>query len=78
MMLWTNNLEIELRNIKFDPQYPLYHYPPWLGNESFHASHRSNLLRKDFDYYSQFKWTEPTTLPYIWPSKDLTCLCHTH
>lgn len=43
--------------------------PPWLGNEAFHASHRSNLLRKDFTYYSQFGWTEQNNLPYIWPSK---------
>lgn len=43
--------------------------PPWLGNKIFHASHRSNLLRKDFDYYAQFNWTEPTTLEYVWPVK---------
>jgi len=43
--------------------------PSWLGNEAYHASHRSNLLRKDFAHYSQFGWTEPTTLPYVWPSK---------
>lgn len=41
--------------------------PPWLGKEEFHASHRSNLLRKDPDYYGQFGWTEPNNLPYIWP-----------
>lgn len=43
--------------------------PPWLGNESFHASHRSNLLRKDPVWYGQFGWTEPPDLPYIWPVK---------
>lgn len=43
--------------------------PSWLGSAEFHASHRSNLLRKDFAHYSQFKWTEPTTLPYVWPVK---------
>lgn len=45
--------------------------PPWVGNEDFHASHRSNLLRKDREYYSKFGWTEPDDLPYIWPSKGL-------
>lgn len=40
--------------------------PPWLGNEDFHAAHRSNLLRKDADWYGQFGWTEPNDLPYIW------------
>jgi hypothetical protein len=41
-------------------------YPSWLGNENFHASHRSNLLRKDFTYYSKFGWKEENNLPYIW------------
>jgi hypothetical protein len=41
--------------------------PPWIGNEAFHAAHRSNLLRKDPVHYGQFKWTEPNDLPYIWP-----------
>lgn len=41
--------------------------PPWLGNEAFHASHRSNLLRKNKEYYSQFNWSEPDNLEYIWP-----------
>lgn len=43
------------------------HMPPWLGREDFHASHRSNLLRKDPEWYSQFGWTEPHHLPYVWP-----------
>lgn len=42
-------------------------YPDWLGSESFHSSHRSNLLRKDPKYYSQFGWTEPDNLGYVWP-----------
>jgi len=41
--------------------------PPWLGNEQFHASHRSNLIRKNPDYYRSFGWTEPDNLPYVWP-----------
>ena len=41
--------------------------PPWLGDESFHASHRSNLLRKAPDYYAQYGWSEPADLPYVWP-----------
>jgi len=44
-------------------------YPHWLGDEKFHASHRSNLLRKDPDYYGQFGWTESHDLPYVWPVK---------
>ena len=41
--------------------------PPWIGDEKFHASHRSNLLRKDPEWYGQFGWKEPSDLPYIWP-----------
>ena len=50
----------------WDPDTILY--PPWLGNEEFHAAHRSNLLRKDPSHYGQFGWTEPDDLPYIWPT----------
>jgi hypothetical protein len=40
--------------------------PPWFGEEEFHRSHKSNLLRKDYEYYSQF-FDEPTDLEYHWP-----------
>lgn len=41
--------------------------PPWLGDAALHASHRSNLLRKNPEHYIQFDWDEPSTLPYVWP-----------
>jgi len=41
--------------------------PPWLGDERLHAGYRSNLLRKDPDYYAQFGWIEAPDLPYYWP-----------
>lgn len=41
--------------------------PPWLGTPAFHASHRSNLLRKDPEFYGKYGWTESPDLPYIWP-----------
>lgn len=44
--------------------------PLWLGNETLHASHRSNLLRKDETHYRQFGWTEPTDIEYYWPGKE--------
>jgi len=40
--------------------------PPWLGRPDLHASHRSNLLRKDAAWYGQFGWSEPPDLPYVW------------
>lgn len=43
--------------------------PIWLGNEDFHRSHRSNLLRKDWDHYSKF-FIEAVDIPYIWPGNE--------
>jgi hypothetical protein len=42
--------------------------PFWFGDERVHRSHRSNLLRKDFNYYSQH-FDEPTDLEYHWAVK---------
>lgn len=42
-------------------------FPDFIGDESFHASHRSNLLRKDAHHYGQFGWTERDDLEYVWP-----------
>ena len=48
------------------PEWGKIKYPHWLGNKSFHSSHRANLLRKDYEYYSQFGWEEDSTNPYSW------------
>ena len=40
--------------------------PHWLGIEEFHSSHRSNLLRKDSEYYFKHGWTEDPNDPYVW------------
>lgn len=42
--------------------------PWWLGEEELHASHRSNLLKKEPDWYCKFDWTEGDGLPYWWPT----------
>jgi hypothetical protein len=44
--------------------------PNWLGYDRLHASHRSNLLRKDAQHYGQFGWQEPADLPYWWPTQQ--------
>lgn len=45
--------------------------PNWFGLEKFHASHRANLLRKDFEFYfSRNGWQENPMLPYVWPRSD--------
>lgn len=43
-------------------------YPKWLGDGAFHASHRAALLYKNYDFYSQFGWSEQPELNYIWPT----------
>ena len=49
-------------------------YPEWLGNDKIHKSHRMNLLRKDFEFYSKL-WPDEAveyafdieSYPYYWP-----------
>lgn len=41
--------------------------PPWLGDEAFHLSHRSNLVRKDPERYGPRFPGVPDDLPYVWP-----------
>ena len=60
---YNNNMELE--NIT----EPIV-YPHWLGNKSFHSSHRANLLRKDYDYYHKFTWKEDPDNPYAWYDTD--------
>lgn len=54
-------------NIAFEEVVAPVILPPWLGLDSFHISHQSNLLRKDFSYYSNFFEGVPDDLPYVWP-----------
>jgi len=42
-------------------------WPPWLGDERLHSSHRSNLLRRNIQHYSQFNWPETPDNMYFWP-----------
>ena len=44
----------------------------WLGDEDFHRSHRSALLRKDAAYYQEAFGNVPDDLPYVWPATDAT------
>ena len=62
---YNNNMLLE--NV---PEYPKIKYPHWLGNKSFHSSHRANLLRKDYDYYHKFTWKENPDNPYAWYDTD--------
>lgn len=47
-----------------------YARPWWIGDDLFHQSHRSNLLRKDLGHYRQF-WPELSpSIPYRWPTSQ--------
>lgn len=47
--------------------------PPWLGDEAFHRSHRSALVRKDPEHYRRAFPDVPPDLPYVWPASDRAC-----
>lgn len=44
----------------------VYDLPWWMGDEEFHQSHRSNLLRKMPEHYRQYWSDEPDDIPYVW------------
>lgn len=46
-------------------------YPSWLGKNSFHHSHRSNLVRKKPEHYRKFWPYISDQLPYLWPITQL-------
>ena len=54
-------------NMLYLPIADDYEIPWWIGNDDLHNSHKSNLLRKDIEYYSQYDWDIDSTLPYYWP-----------
>ena len=44
--------------------------PWWIGNDEFHLSHRSNLVRKNPEHYGSFWPDVDDTLEYKWPSSN--------
>ena len=44
--------------------------PSWWGDERISSSHRSNLLRKNPEWYSKFGWPEGPDLEYFWPGRE--------
>lgn len=62
-MLWSKCWD------KMDPVIP-----PWLGDEVFHRSHQSNLVRKYPEHYRKYFPNVPNDLLYYWPTKDNTYL----
>jgi hypothetical protein len=45
-------------------------YPKWFGDEKFHDSHKSNLLKKDPIFYSKYNWNVNPNNPYIWQDSE--------
>ena len=75
LMVYTNTIINEWIKRGYNNNMELYKIgsiimPDWLGNKKFHASHRANLLRKDYEYYSQFGWDENPKSPYVWLDAD--------
>lgn len=54
-------------NISFEQIDSPVVFPSWFGLSEFHISHQSNLLRKDFSYYSAFFPDVRPDIPYYWP-----------
>ena len=75
LMVYTNTIINEWIKRGYNNNMELYKIgsiimPDWLGNKKFHASHRANLLRKDYEYYSKFGWGENPKSPYVWLDAD--------
>ena len=75
LMLYTNTIINEWIKRGYNNNMKLYEIdsmtmPHWLGKESFHSSHRANLLRKDYEFYSQYGWKENPESPYVWHDKE--------
>ena len=40
--------------------------PNWFGRKDFHDAHKSNLLKKDTEFYVKYGWNVPLDLEYKW------------
>ena len=84
LKLYVNTMILEWKSRGYNNTMKLYDidtsdlkYPEWLGNEKIHKSHRMNLLRKDFKFYSPL-WpqeaiehaNEIDSYPYYWPTSN--------
>lgn len=65
---FTRSKILAHRTVEFEPTQESVPMPRWLGQAEFHASHRGNLLRKEYSWYKIYGWGESPLLPYVWPS----------
>lgn len=61
---YVDNLKPKI--IEYKKKFKKSKPPEWLKNRHLIHSHRSNLLRKDKEYYSKFWKDIPSDLEYIW------------
>lgn len=52
---------------QLDENYEQLRMPPWIGDQDFHRSHQSNLVRKFPEYYREQFPDVPDDLEYLWP-----------
>jgi hypothetical protein len=73
LMKYYNIIVEEWKNRGYKNNMLLYNIenniinPTFIGNEEFHNSHKSNLLRKNYDFYSKYNWKVVNNLEYVWP-----------
>ena len=58
-------------NAFYDASKPIV-IPKWVGNEQFHLSHKSNLIRKNPDHYKQLWPDIPDNIPYVWSTNKVS------
>lgn len=63
---YKDNTMLELERILVQYNITDFTPPSWLGDELFHCTHQSNLLRKNREYYINY-FQVPDNMEYIWP-----------
>lgn len=67
------------RALELDRVSPEFILPPWMRDNDYYSrlcsTHRTALLCKNYEWYSQFDWPEdagtaPDTYEYLWPHLD--------
>ncbi len=59
--------KIEMYIKRFVGRCPYDDNPSFIGDEKFHLSHKSNLIRKDAAFYTEKFPGVPSNLEYVWP-----------
>jgi len=63
----TMPLSLDLTSDEFNSTGHVHTWPWWFNDPRIELTHRSNLLRKNYEYYKQFRWDISDDLEYFWP-----------